>query len=101
MAKTAKRVVATLTKRDKKRPLAYVDRQGNVRHFRRGQKKAKHAVLAKKVVGKDLLSKRKKMQIILYVKGKRVMQTKSALRGLARRRKSKRSRSRRSRRGRR
>lgn len=84
MAKSSKKVVATLTKRDKKRPLAYVDRKGNVRHFRRGQKKGQHTVLAKNVVGKDVLSKRKKLQIILYIKGKRVMQAKSALRNRAR-----------------
>jgi len=80
-----KTVVATLKKRDKKKPLAYVDRQGNVRHFRRGQKKRNHAILARKVVGKDLLKQRKQLKVIFYIKGKKVMKVKSGLGGRRRR----------------
>jgi hypothetical protein len=86
MAKKTK--VATLKKRDKKKPLSYVDKQGNVRHFRRGQKKRSHAILQKAVVGKDLLKARKALKIILYVKGKSVMKVKSGL-GSRRRKKRK------------
>lgn len=82
-----KTVVATLGKRDKKRPLAYIDRQGNARHFRRGQKKRQHAVLEKKCVSKELLKARKARKIILYIKGKKVMKVKSALSGRKIRRK--------------
>lgn len=92
-----KTVVASLPKRDKKRPLAYVDKQGNVRHFRRGQKKGKHAVLAKKVVSKELLKRRRgkwsKNKIMLFVKGKKVMSVRRARpggRGRVRRRRGRR-----------
>jgi hypothetical protein len=91
-----KTVVATLKKRDKKKPLSYVDRQGNVRHFRRGQKKRQHGVLQKAVVGKDLLKARKALKIILFVKGKKVMKVKSGLGGRRRKRKATRRRARRS-----
>jgi len=74
-----KTVVAHLDKRDKKKPLAYVDGRGNVRHFRRGQKKKQHSILAKHCVGKELLKARRDLKIILFVKGKRVMKVKSGL----------------------
>lgn len=74
-----KTVVATLGKRDKKRPLAYIDRAGNARHFRRGQKKRQHAILAKKVVSQELLKARRALKVVLYIKGRKVMKTKSAL----------------------
>jgi len=83
-----KTVVATLKKRDKKRPLAYVDKKGSVRHFRRGQRKRQHAVLAKGIVSKDLLKQRRAMKILLYVRGKKVMKVKSALSGKRRGRKA-------------
>ena len=91
-----KTLVATLKKRDKKKPLSYVDKSGNVRHFRRGQKKRQHAILQKAVVGKDLLKQRKALKIVLYVKGRKVMKVKSGLGG--RRRKGRKAR-RRARRG--
>jgi hypothetical protein len=94
MAKKTK--VATLKKRDKKKPLSYVDRQGNVRHFRRGQKKRSHAILQKGVVSKDLLKARKALKIILYVKGRNVMKVKSGLGGRRKKRKATRRRARRS-----
>lgn len=84
-----KTVVATLSKRDKKRPLAYVDKQGNVRHFRRGQRKGQHAVLAKKVVGSEMLKRRRgkwsKSKVMLFVKGKKVMSVRRARPGRGRR----------------
>lgn len=83
-----KSVVATLAKRDKTRPLAYIDKQGNVRHFHRGQKKGSHKILAKSVVSKDLLKQRKARKVIFYVKGKKVMQVKSALSGRRKARKA-------------
>ena len=81
--------VATLKRRDKKKPLAYVDKQGNVRHFRRGQKRRQHAILQKAVVGKNLLKQRKALKVIFYVKGKKVMKTKSGLGGRRRRKRGK------------
>ena len=70
----AKKTVATLTKRDKKRPMAYVDRHGNVRHF---APRHKSTILARGVVGKDLLKRRRgkwsRDKIILFVKGRKVM----------------------------
>jgi len=96
-----KTVVATLKKRDKKKPLSYVDRQGNVRHFRRGQKKRQHAILQKAVVGKDLLKARKALKIVLFVKGKKVMKVKSGLGGRRKGRKARRRPTRRHRRARR
>lgn len=83
-------VVATLKRRDSKKPLAYVDRVGNVRHFRRGQRKAQHAILEKAVVSKDLLKQRKALKVIFFVKGNRVMKTKSGLSGRRPRRASRR-----------
>jgi len=79
------KVVATLKKRDKRRPMAYVDKTGNVKHFSpRRKKKRFHTILAKKVVGKEALKRRKQAKTILYVKGKKVYETKS---GLGKRRK--------------
>jgi len=81
----ARKVVATLKKRDKRRPMAYVDKAGNVKHFSPKRKKKKfHTILAKKVVGKDVLKRRKQAKTILFVKGKKVYETKS---GLGKRRK--------------
>lgn len=86
-----KTVVATLTKRDKKKPMSYVDRQGNVRHFGRRQKPT---ILQKKVVGKDLLARRRgkwsKNKIMLFVKGRKVMSVKRAKPGARKGRKTRR-----------
>jgi hypothetical protein len=65
--------VATLKKRLKSKPFAYVDKKGNVRHFARGKRSSQ---LQKKVVGAAILKKRRakgKKGILLYVKGKNVM----------------------------
>lgn len=85
--------VASLKKRDKKKPMAFVDKQGNVKHFSRGKKAT---ILEKKVVSKELLKKRKakgKKGILLYVKGKAVYQTARKLRGRKKSRKARRRRS--------
>jgi len=82
-------VVATLKKREKSLPLAYVDKQGNVRHFRRGQKKGKHKILAKKVLSKALLKERKDLKSIFFVKGTKVFKAKSGLGKKRRKRKVK------------
>lgn len=87
----AKKTVATLTRRDKKKPMAYVDRQGNVRHF---APRKKSTILQKKVVGKDLLARRRgkwsKNKIILFLKGKKVMSAPRAKPGARKGRKARR-----------
>jgi hypothetical protein len=74
-----KTVVATLKKRDKKRPMAYVDKRGNVCHF---APRRKSTILQKGVVSKDLLKRRRgkwsPSKIFLYLKGKKVMMVKRA-----------------------
>lgn len=86
-----KKKVATLKKRLKSKPFAYVDKKGNVRHFSRGKKSS---VLQKKVVGKDLLKKRRakgKKGILLYVKGKNVMSVPRKHKGRKKRKKVRRA----------
>ena len=65
--------VASLKKRRKSRPLAVVDKKGNVKDFGPGKKSK---ILQKNVVSKALLKKRKKKGkkggILLFVKGKSV-----------------------------
>jgi hypothetical protein len=78
-----KKVASITKKRLKTKPLAYVDKKGNVRHFRRGQKKKSHSILQKKVVSAALLKKRKakgKKGILLFVKGKSVFSVARKLR---------------------
>lgn len=87
----AKKTVATLARRDKKKPMAYVDRQGNVRHF---APRKKSTILQKKVVGKDLLARRRgkwsKNKVMLFVKGKKVMTAPRAKPGARKGRKARR-----------
>lgn len=94
-----KTVVATLKKRDKKRPMAFVDKRGNVRHF---SPRRKSTILAKGVVSKELLKRRRgkwsKNKIILFVKGRKVMSAPRAKPGRGRRRRKSTRRHRRSRR---
>jgi len=69
MAKKTK--VATLKKkRPMKKSQCWVDAKGNVR-CAKPRKKGKGTILAKNVVGKDLLKARKQLKILLYLKGKR------------------------------
>jgi len=95
MAKKGK-VVATLKKRDKKKPFAYVDKSGHVRHATRAQfikkrNKSKHTILQRNVVSKALLKKRKaKKPLLIFVRGKKVLTTPAK-----KRRKSKKARKRR------
>lgn len=76
-----KTVVAHLEKRDKKRPMAYVDRKGNVVHFapRGGRRKVRKSILERGVVSKELLKARRDLKILLYVKGKKVFKVKNGL----------------------
>lgn len=77
----ARKKVAKITKkRLKSKPLAFVDKTGNVRHFARGKKST---ILEKSVVSKDLLKKRKakgKKGILLFVKGQGVFSVARKLR---------------------
>lgn len=82
----AKKTVGSLPKRDPKKPLGYVGKNGDAMHFRRGQKKSQHSVLAKKVVGKDLLKARKAGKIILFLEGRKVKSAPSALRNRGKKR---------------
>jgi len=75
-------VVATLAKRVAGKPMAYVDKKGNVVHFApKGRKKrVAKSILEKNVVGKDLLKQRKALKIVLFIKGKKVYKAKNGLR---------------------
>jgi hypothetical protein len=79
--------VASLKKRLKSKPFAYVDKKGNVRHFSRGKKSS---ILQKKVVTAAILKKRRakgKKGILLYVKGKNVMSVPRKAKGRRKKRK--------------
>lgn len=85
-----KKVASLTKKRLKSKPLAFVDKKGNVKHFARGKKSS---ILEKNVVSKDLLKKRKakgKKGILLFVKGKSVYSVPRKHRGRKRRKKGRR-----------
>ena len=86
----ARKKVASLKKRLKSKPMAYVDKKGNVRHFSSGRKSS---LLQRNVVSKALLKLRKakgKKGILLFVKGKSVFQTARKLRRKRRKSRTKR-----------